>query len=52
MAYEVKECMNCIHASGVVETSDEWLQCKCELDGRMHDVVSVCGKHEKENGNV
>lgn len=40
-------CFGCKHEH-ILETSHEWIECKCQLDGKMHDIFVGCDKYEQE----
>lgn len=41
-----KSCFGCIHQN-IMETSHEWIECKCRLDGQWHNPFSGCDKCEE-----
>lgn len=41
-----KSCFGCIHQD-IRETSHEWIECKCGLDGQWHNPFSGCDKCEE-----
>ena len=42
-------CFTCIHQN-IMETSDEWIECKCKLDGVWRD--PFCGCEHCENSSA
>ena len=48
-------CFDCVHRK-IMETSHEWIECHCQMDGRWHNPYSPelfreCKNYEKENNN-
>lgn len=45
---EWKCCFTCKHQS-IHETSHEWVECHCKIDGRWHNPYRPTNKNECEN---
>lgn len=45
-----KTCYDCKHRR-IIETSHEWLECKCKRDDQWHNPTLGCAEHEREADN-
>lgn len=44
-------CFDCIHRN-IMETSHEWIECKCKADGEWHDIYHpYCKNYEERKDN-
>lgn len=44
---DIKCCFDCVHQN-IIETSHEWIECFCKVDGRSHSPYRPnCNNYEK-----